>query len=241
MTAETLDIRKEIHEYCVTLADEANVLKYSRYFKEGHYNGYGLTSKQIYAGAKELLKVPGLTFKTLLDEAPEIISHGKYEETSIMMLMVKGFHKQFSKDTFFSISSWYKYGISNWAHADTLGMLILPLFLQKNLISISDFQSWLISENKFQRRSVPVTLIKILKTRENYKDLFTFIECLMSDPEREVHQGTGWFLREAWKKKPSETEEFLLKWKDSAPRLIVQYASEKMTADGKARFKRKKS
>ncbi|HEX2394269.1 MAG TPA: DNA alkylation repair protein, partial [Bacteroidales bacterium] len=99
----------------------------------------------------------------------------------------------------------------------------------------------LISENKFQRRSVPVTLIKILKTRENYKDLFTFIECLMSDPEREVHQGTGWFLREAWKKKPSETEEFLLKWKDSAPRLIVQYASEKMTADGKARFKRKKS
>lgn len=231
-------MRKEIHEYCVALADEANVLKYSRYFKEGLYNGYGLTSSQIYAGAKELLKVPGLTLQTLLDEAPEIISKGKYEETSILMLMVKGFHKQFSKDTFLSISSWFKYGINNWAHADTLGMLILPLFLQKNLIIVRDFQSWLISKNKFQRRSVPVTLIKILKTHENYKDLFTFIECLMSDPEREVHQGTGWFLREAWKIKSAETEKFLHKWRDTAPRLIFQYATEKMTPDGKAKFKR---
>jgi 3-methyladenine DNA glycosylase AlkD len=62
----------------------------------------------------------------------------------------------------------------------------------------------------------------------------------MTDPEREVHQGTGWFLREAWKRKPEETEIFLLKWKDTAPRLIFQYATEKMTAEGKGRFRRHK-
>jgi hypothetical protein len=48
----------------------------------------------------------------------------------------------------------------------------------------------------------------------------------------------GWFLREAWKKKPVETEAFLLKWKEVAPRLIIQYATEKMTAENKLRFKR---
>ena len=36
------------------------------------------------------------------------------------------------------------------------------------------------------------------------------------DPEREVHQGVGWFLREAWKIEPLPVEEFLLKYKETA-------------------------
>jgi 3-methyladenine DNA glycosylase AlkD len=235
------DISREIHEYCSMLANEANQQKYSRYFREGLYNGYGLTSAQIYAGVKKLVDMPGLTLQSLLDAAPDIIKYGKSEEISIMMLMTKSFHKQFTKDTFRIISLWYTYGINNWAHADIMGMMILPLYLNKKVVEINDFASWLTAKNKFQRRSVPVTLIKILKTHNNYTELFTFIECLMSDPEREVHQGTGWFLREAWKKKPHETEEFLLKWKDTAPRLIFQYATEKMTVERKTMFKRQKS
>jgi len=234
------DIRKKIRDYCEHLANSDNVTKYRRYFKEGLYNGHGLTAPQIYEGAKILLKDPAITLAALLESAPEIISKGKYEETSIMMLSVKGFQKIYSRETFASISSWYKYGINNWAHADTLGMLILPLFLKKGIVGIEDFKIWLSSDNKFQRRSVPVTLIKILKTHDNYVELFNFIECLMSDPEREVHQGTGWFLREAWKIKPGITEQFLLKWKDTAPRLIFQYAAEKMNTTDKARFRRPK-
>jgi 3-methyladenine DNA glycosylase AlkD len=50
----------------------------------------------------------------------------------------------------------------------------------------------------------------------------------------------GWFLREAWKVNAAEVEAFLLKYKDSAPRLIIQYACEKMTPENKQRFKRAK-
>jgi len=53
-----------------------------------------------------------------------------------------------------------------------------------------------------------------------------------------VHQGVGWFLREAWKIRPKETESFLLKYKDTSPRLIFQYATEKMTPKQKLRFRR---
>ena len=63
---------------------------------------------------------------------------------------------------------------------------------------------------------------------------------MMMDPEREVHQGLGWFLREAWKKQPEPTELFLLKWKNTAPRLIFQYATEKMTPEGKQKFRKQK-
>ena len=36
------------------------------------------------------------------------------------------------------------------------------------------------------------------------------------------------------------TETFLLKWKNTAPRLIIQYATEKMTLEQKLRFKKEK-
>jgi len=61
---------------------------------------------------------------------------------------------------------------------------------------------------------------------------------MMLDSERVVHQGLGWFLREAWKRRPKEVEQFLREWKDSAPRLIFQYATEKMTPAGRARYRR---
>jgi 3-methyladenine DNA glycosylase AlkD len=62
----------------------------------------------------------------------------------------------------------------------------------------------------------------------------------MMDDERMVHQGLGWFLREAWKLKRKGTEAFLLKWKNDAARLIFQYATEKMTTEEKKRFKKEK-
>jgi len=58
------------------------------------------------------------------------------------------------------------------------------------------------------------------------------------DAEKVVQQGTGWFLRELWKQSPALVEAFLHRHKEDAPRLIVQYATEKMTAAQKQRFKR---
>jgi 3-methyladenine DNA glycosylase AlkD len=238
MTSQLL--ARQINSLCLQLANEANVIKYSRFFKDGLYNGYGLTAPQIYDLVKELSRVKELSLQTVIDAAPDIMKNGKSEEITIIMLLAKGFYKQYTPVTFKSMEGWYHAGINNWAHADTMGMMVLPPFLLKNIVVIKDFKHWLKAENKFQRRSVPVTFIKLLKTHENYPELFAFIEILMTDPEREVHQGTGWFLREAWKRKPEETELFLLKWKDTAPRLIIQYATEKMTPEHKMNFRRKK-
>jgi 3-methyladenine DNA glycosylase AlkD len=105
---------------------------------------------------------------------------------------------------------------------------------------MEDFRPWLRSEYKFQRRCVPVTLIKSLKTTDDFKLLFDFIEPLMKDPEREVHQGTGWFLREAWKIKREVTEKYLFRHRNTAPRLIIQYATEKMSKDERLRYRKEK-
>ena len=136
--------------------------------------------------------------------------------------------------------NWFETGIRNWAHCDAIcGELMFPL-LKRNIISFNDLKPWISAKNKFQRRAVPVSLIKMLKTTDDFMPFFSFIEPLMTDPEREVHQGVGWFLREAWKKQKETTESFLLKWKEISPRLIFQYACEKMSPEEKIRFKRTK-
>lgn len=229
--------RNEIVLYCQQHGCEENVIKYARFFKEG-YKGYGLSTPQ----AKELVKIMSknkeVTLPLVLEAMPLLMQSGMYEEVSVPIMVMDAFAKQFSPATLQAISTWFDKGIYNWAHADILGMMVLPKFLIKGHVTMEAFAPWIVSPHKFQRRCVPVTLIKILKTAPSYPALFAFLEPLMLDPEREVHQGMGWFLREAWKRQPLETEAFLLKWKESTPRLIIQYACEKMSADEKIRFKR---
>jgi 3-methyladenine DNA glycosylase AlkD len=148
--------------------------------------------------------------------------------------------KQYTREIFVAIETFFTFGIHNWAHADMLGMWVLPELVKQNIVDMEDFEPWLISEYKFQRRCVPVTLIKSLKTAKDFNKLFEFIEPLMNDAEREVHQGVGWFLREAWKKNHEETELFLMKHKNTAPRLIIQYATEKMTKEQRLDYRKEK-
>jgi 3-methyladenine DNA glycosylase AlkD len=105
---------------------------------------------------------------------------------------------------------------------------------------MNDFDNWKTAENKFKRRAVPVSLIKPMKKDSHYTQYYDYLDDMMMDPEREVHQGLGWFLREIWKKNPEETERFLLKWKNKSARLIFQYACEKMTPEKKLLFRRDK-
>jgi 3-methyladenine DNA glycosylase AlkD len=45
-----------------------------------------------------------------------------------------------------------------------------------------------------------------------------------------VQKGVGWLLKETYPKQPREVVEFLQPWKARAPRLLLRYAAEKMTA-----------
>ncbi len=232
------ELFNELRKYCIDNADEAMVKKYSRYFKGG-YDAWGLTQALMDAKKKELIERDIITFDLIFETAPLLMKSGKYEETSFVLIMLLQMKKKFDKATFYKVESLFEIGINNWAHADTLGMLILPLFVSQNAVTISDFKPWISSEFKFQRRCVPVTFIKSLKSAP-LDELLAIIDPLMKDSEREVHQGVGWFLREAWKLFPERVEMYLMKYKDTAPRLIFQYACEKMTSDNKQRFKKTK-
>ncbi len=233
-----VELYEDIRKYCNANADEAIVRKYSRYFKEG-YNAYGLTREKIEDKVDSILSDKKVNMKFVLSASRHLVKSGKYEETSFAILLLKRFSGQFTVETFKEIGKWFENGITNWGHADGICGIIISEFFERNIITLYALSDWRTAKNKYQRRAVPVAMIEILKVTSDFKPLFDFIEPLMLDEERFVQQGLGWFLREAWKIRKKDTEAFLLKWKNEAPRLIYQYATEKMTAQEKKKFKKK--
>ncbi len=230
----------EIRAFCQANADPAVVKKYAKYFKEG-YDGYGIGKEvweanrtRFYDKYRNELGLSGF-----LKLGNKLFTSGKYEEGSAAIVSVKPFLDSFTPEAFQGIGQWLETGVRNWAHTDVICGELLSPCLKNGVISIAELEGWRQSDSKWKRRAVPVALLGLI-TRVETAKLLDFIRPLMMDPERVVHQGLGWFLRETWKKDPAPVEAFLLEWKDTAARLIFQYATEKMTPEQKNRFRKKR-
>ncbi len=233
-------IAAEVREFCIEHANPELVRKYAKFFTEG-YDAYGIDHKdpewtRMKAEWAQRLREAGPT--AYLD-AGDVLTHmGKYEECSIAIVCAAEMRDRFNRAAFTRIGKWFEGGIRNWGHTDVICSMVLSPFLLDGVVDLGALAAWRTSEYKYQRRAVPVAMIPLLDVRTEYAPMLSMIEPLMSDAERVVHQGTGWFLREAWKRQAPITDEFLFRYKDTAPRLIYQYATEKMTTDQKQRFRR---
>ena len=236
---------EEIQEYCQANADPKQAEKYARYFREG-YDGWGIMGDKkhpLWNQKQEewLERYSGLGLRGFLQAGDLLFASGKYEEGAMAIRFVKQYRDKLDAKTFARLGKWFAAGIGNWAHTDVLcGEVIAPL-IASGQIEMEALAPWRESSNKYQRRAVPVSMLDLIKTKQKAGVWLEFLRPMMMDTERVVHQGLGWFLREAWKEQPKPLEAFLLEWKDTAPRLIFQYATEKMTKPERERFRRQKS
>ncbi|MFC2165535.1 DNA alkylation repair protein [Acidobacteriota bacterium] len=232
---------QEIRAFCEKNENPEIVKKYSRYFTEG-YDAYGLDQQTFESQREKWLEewAKDFSLEDFLLLGDKLLSTGKYEEASFAIGFIYMQRENLATETFERLGDWLENGIVNWAHTDVLSGQALAHFITNKIVSIESLKEWTMVTSKWKRRAVPVTLVDVLNADIPLKILFNTIEPLMLDDEKFVQKGLGWFLREAWKLHPEETEGFLLKWKDTCGRTIIQYATEKMDKDNKIRFKRSK-
>lgn len=231
----------EIRSYCAAHANAALAQKFARHFKEG-YDAWGLLDAKhecwVMKEPEWWKRHARLGLRGFIRLGEDLFSSGKYEEGALAIRFVKSFGPEIGSDSLPGIAKWFAAGIRNWAHTDVLCGEILTPALVDGRIGLKGLAPWRASKNPFQRRAVPVAMLGLLKQPFPAQELLEFVTPLMEEGKRVVHQGMGWFLRGMWKKQPEPVEAFLLAWKDTAPRLIFQYATGKMTAARKASFKR---
>jgi len=232
---------QEIRNFCEKNADPAIVAKYAKYFKEG-YDGYGIDTKifEIQRDAWLATWKNELTISNYLDLCDKLVSSGKFEEIGFAIHFLAAMRENYSMDMFNRIGKWFEIGIANWGSTDVLCMLVLSKFMDDKIISLQSLKAWTSSTIKWQRRAVPVTLVHADRTNIELEMIFTTIGPLMPDESEDVQKGLGTLLRELWKKHPEETENYLMKWKDTCGRLIIRYATEKMDKDYRKRFRKSK-
>lgn len=233
--------QKEIISFCIANSDDSIIKKYSKYFTEG-YDGYGIDTKIFKAQIIKWLDSwkNEMAISDYLDLGDLLVSTGKFEEASFAISLIVSKKDEFSTETFDRIGKWLEKGIQNWGNTDELCMLVLPGFIYNKIVEPKDFITWTKSESKWKRRAVPVTFYEVIKKGHSPESILSVIEKLMEDKEEDVQKGLGTLLREIWKKQPEIAEGFLLKWKDKCGRKIIQYATEKMDKDNKAKFQKTK-
>lgn len=231
----------QIRQFCEVNANPEIVKKYARYFTEG-YDAYGLGSAVFETQRDQWLGEWNheMSFQDYLELGDRLIATGKYEEASFAISFVYHQADKFTGETFERLGKWLENGILNWGHTDVLSGKGLACFFNNHLLEIEAFAPWTQSVSVWKKRSVPVTLVEIVKTNTSIERILSVIEPLMMDQAQKVQQGLGWLLRETWKKEPALTETFLMKWKDTCGRTIIQYATEKMTKEYRTKFRKEK-
>lgn len=234
-------IQKDIKRFLKTNADKAIIKKYGIYFKEG-YDPYGVPGEKLGPKVDEWfnLSQEKLDRKQLLSLCENLLATGKFEEISIALGFMERLRGKYNKSLFNNVGKWFEKYIINWAHCDGTCHIIVYAFLADGVIDFKDLLAWADSPHRWKRRGAAVTMVKDFYKggTANVARALQVSRKLILDPEKVVQQGTGWLLREAWKKSPKKVEEFLLKWKDQAPRLIIQYATERIDKEKRKKFRR---
>lgn len=232
-------IENQIRGFLKKNADEKIVRKYARYFKEG-YDPYGIDWNKFSRKKEEWFKLceQNLSRSETLTLCENLLKTGKYEEVSIALDFFIRLRKDYDKKLFDIIGRWFQKYIINWAHSDWACSDILYFFIKDKVVPLKDLVKWAESSSKWKRRAVPVTLVKLVSKDDYIKEGLAVARKLILDPERVVHQGVGWLLREIWKKSPKEAEDFLYRWRNQAPRLVIQYATEKIPKEKRKKFRR---
>jgi 3-methyladenine DNA glycosylase AlkD len=232
-------IAADFREFCAANADEERARRYDRYFTEG-YDAWGIP-KEVWEEKKdELIErySSTLSLDDVLELGDLLMESGKYEEASFPILLAQAYVDVFTPEAFQGAGRWLENGILNWGHTDVLCGFVLSAVIERKIVKIQDMAEWRTSESKWKRRAVPVAMVDLAKKARSVRAMLRFVEPMMMDDDRFVQQGIGWFLRESWKRQPEPVEALLLKHKDTAPRKIYQYATEKMAKEERVKYRR---
>jgi 3-methyladenine DNA glycosylase AlkD len=239
MKSSELQLLETIRTFLAENRNPAVKEKYARYFVEG-YDPYGTDQKLLEQERQKWFSAydSQLGLDGFLNLGDLLVASGKYEEMFLAFWFVTRYPQHLSPAVFPRMAAWLENGICNWAMVDSFSMDVCAPFLLKKVVGLDALAAWRRSPSKWMRRAAAVTLIRPGKNGLPAAEILEFIRPIMLDEEKVVRQGLGWLLRELWKIDRAPVEDFLLEYKDTCGRLIIQYATEKMTAEEKARFKR---
>ncbi|MFA6529015.1 MAG: DNA alkylation repair protein [Candidatus Gracilibacteria bacterium] len=122
--------------------------------------------------------------------------------------------------------------INNWDLVDSSAHLILGAYMIKHKEDRKILYKLAKSKNIWERRIAMLTTFAFIK-KNDYKDALKIAEILLKDSHDLIHKAVGWMLREIGNRNLKVEEDFLMKYCEKMPRVMLRYAIEKFNDEKK--------
>jgi len=203
------------------------IVKEKRRFHKEDITCYGLTVRQIQEIVEKFYPMVQDDLELALKVGEALLKSKVMEEGSVAIRILQKMTNKFTPHLFETFDRWIDY-CTNWSITDTLSYRLIGEVLTLDASKIEQLLRWTTSKNRWRRRAAAVSLVKPALKGIFLNEVFMIAERLMTDSDDMVQKGVGWLLKDASWKHPKEVSDFLLKWKEEAPALVLRYASERL-------------
>ena len=212
------------------MADPAQAANLARFFKTGpgQYGAgdkfLGLKVPQTRNMIKDYCHLP-------LTEVEKLIISPFHEiRLAALFILIKQFENRNATETerrniFQFYLKYLKAGyINNWDLVDLSTPQIVGAYLIDKPRNI--LQRLARSHNLWERRVAILSTFTFIR-HDDFVDIFTLTEKLLTDKHDLIHKALGWMMREVGKRSYRAEEDFLKKYYKKMPRTMLRYAIEK--------------
>jgi 3-methyladenine DNA glycosylase AlkD len=144
---------------------------------------------------------------------------------------------QYNDKTFSVFEKWLKKYVTGWGDCDDFCTHAFGELISQNNELFSQILKWTNHPDFFVRRAAAVILIYPIK-HNKYQNLNPFLisDTLMNDNHHLVLKGYGWMLKVLSETEKMNVYEYLMKSKNTMPRVSFRYALEKLDMELKLRL-----
>ena len=159
----------------------------------------------------------------------ELWKSGTDEEGALAIYLYRHFRKQCACCEFHLFEKWIDRCVHNWGHCDGVSHYLISASIENDPALAPLLLPWTASPNRWKRRAAAVSLVHEARAGRNTGLILQVAERLLPDEDDLVCKAVGWLLKEAYARQPRQVARFLRARKQSAPRLVLRIAAEKMT------------
>jgi 3-methyladenine DNA glycosylase AlkD len=233
MTDKTRDAVTQIHSDLLRVCSEKMRQGQQRYFKETvTFIGCSLPQCTKIAGEwSKKLNSEAWTYDEVLKLAESLLQAGSWEEGAVGLELVQKRRRDFRESDFEVFEEWMGKYIGNWAHTDSIAPHIIGELVKMYPSLAARVFEWTRSDNRWMRRASAVTYVLLARHGEFHEWVFKTADELLGDEDDMVRKGVGWMLKCTSQSDEQRVVDYLLKNRGRASRLVLRYASEKMTPE----------
>lgn len=173
----------------------------------------------------------------LVQVADKLFSGSVLEEKVFAVFLLEDQAGQFTEKEFRLFASWLD-RVGSWADHDALAHYLLAPLVSANPKHCREVFRWSKSPNRWRRRAACVALIRGAREKKFFVEIVRLSNQLLRDEDDMVQKGLGWLLRETAKADPKRTVPYLIKIRNSAPRLVLRTACETLPLAARKRLLR---